>query len=415
MSDIVQAGIGMPMQSAPRARRGPSLALALLLAAATLTLYVVFNYYRMGDLLYAWSKTLASYDYRQYLVMSKRWAMQYGHLVFLFSLLLLSRYIFIWDQVHPRLSKAIAVAMPYTIPIFIIHFPLLYFFAAITGHDPQNPLHEGRLLVLVLVTSVLFGVVCQRFKPLFDGLTDRLLAFVSSQRPAGDNTGASPLTISRSHSEFLKVVRFVATLSIAFGHYNFDQFSSFEIPGFDHWRRWAVPFFFMISGYFAMLSVDRSSGSALYDVVRRGTGIWYLALPMLLIVPLLDHIGFQADSWLYFLHSKFVSEEAGGPADLATYLITLVNSMLFLNESWIYKLMGLGLHQTGLRAFSNDSYWFLCYLIPFTVMMIVMRKVAGWQKYLWLFLLVAVFGPPMMMLAPLFFAGCLAYLIHKRY
>ena len=210
-------------------------------------------------------------------------------------------------------------------------------------------------------------------------------------------------------------MRFVATLSIAFGHYNFDQFSSFEIPGFDHWRRWAVPFFFMISGYFAMLSVDRSSGSALYDVVRRGTGIWYLALPMLLIVPLLDHIGFQADSWLYFLHSKFVSEEAGGPADLATYLITLVNSLLFLNESWIYKLMGLGLHQTGLRAFSNDSYWFLCYLIPFTVMMIVMRKVAGWQKYFWLFLLVALFGPPMMMLAPLFFAGCLAYLIHKRY
>lgn len=395
--------------------RGPSLPFALFLAVVTLALYVVFNYYRAGDLLYAWSKTLASYDYRQYLGMSKRWAMQYGHLLFLFSLLLLSRYIFVWDKTPSALTKLLNVVAPYTIPIFIIHFPLLYVFAAITGHDPQNPVHEIRLLLLVLVASIFFGMVCQRFKPVFDGVIGQFLKLVSSRHPPRQSQESSALTIAKSHSEFLRVVRFVATLSIAFGHYSFDQFSSFEIPGFDHWRRWAVPFFFMISGYFAMMSVDRSRGSALYDVVRRGTGIWYLALPMLLIVPLLDHIGFEADSWLYFLHSKFVSEEAGGPADIGTYLLTLVNSLLFLNESWIYKLMGLGLHQTGLRAFSNDSYWFLCYLMPFTVMMIVMRKVGGWPKYLWLFVLVAVFGPPMMMLAPLFFAGCLAYLIHKRY
>ena len=414
MTDLTHGSFDSPALDRPsRSRPGPSVLVAVLLALVTLTLYVVFNYYRAGDLLYAWSKTLADYDVRQYLVMSKRWAMQYGHLAFLFTLLLLSRYIFVADQVNPRLSKAIAVAMPYTIPIFIIHFPLLYFFAAITGHDPQNPLHEARLLLLVLGASVLFGFLCNRLQPAFDRFRGRLFGKPASS--ALSPAQGQALRISDSHSAFLRVVRFVATLSIAFGHYNFDQFSSFEIPGFDHWRRWAVPFFFMISGYFAMMSIDRARGGALYEIGRRVTGIWYLALPMLLVVPLLDHIGFRLDPLLYYLNSKFVSPEAGGPADLLTYVVTVVNSLLFLNESWIYKLMGLGLHQTGLRAFSNDSYWFLCYLIPFTTMLVVMRKVAGWRKYLWLTLLVALFGPPMLMLAPLFFAGCLAYLIHKRY
>ena len=67
-----------------------------------------------------------------------------------------------------------------------------------------------------------------------------------------------------------------------------------------------------------------------------------------------------------------------------------------------------------MRAFSNDSYWFLCYLMPFTAMLVVMRKLRGAAKYLCLIGLMALFGPPMLMLAPLFFAGCLAYLIHRQ-
>ena len=68
-----------------------------------------------------------------------------------------------------------------------------------------------------------------------------------------------------------------------------------------------------------------------------------------------------------------------------------------------------------MRAFSNDSYWFLCYLMPFTALLAVMLKVEGWRKYLWLVVLAVFFGPPILMLAPLFFSGCLAYLIHKRF
>lgn len=394
--------------------RGPSLPLALLLAGLVLALYVVFNYIRAGDSLYAWSKTLASYDYRQYLGMSKRWAMQYGHLAFLFCLLLLSRYIFVWDRVPALLSKALNAVAPYTIPIFIIHFPLLYFFAAITDHDPKDPGDQILLAALVLGTAILFGRVCIAGKPAFDEMWRHVLARISSREAAEAPPTATALKVTRSHSVFLQAVRIIATLSIAFGHYSFDQFSSFEIPGFDHWRRWAVPFFFMISGYFAMLSLDRARGGALTVLFRRYTGIWYAALPMLLIVPIVDHIGFATDPLLYALHVKFISPMGGGPADLENFLLTLFNSLLFLNEIWIYKLLGLGTELGGVRAFSNDSYWFLCYLMPFTAMLVVMRKLRGAAKYLCLIGLMALFGPPMLMLAPLFFAGCLAYLIHRQ-
>jgi len=398
-------------------RRGPSVTQALLIAAAVMAVYVVFNYYRVGDLLYDFSKTLASYDYRQYLGMSKRWMMQYGHAVFLFVFLILTRFIFVWDKVPAKLSRAIAIAIPFTVPIFIIHFPLLYFFAAITDHDPRSTFDQVRLLVLVLSASIAFGILCNRAKPYFDALQKWVMARLAPRNPERviQVDPSKALKITKSHSEFLKVVRTVATLSIAYGHYNFAQFSSFEVPGFDHWRRWAVPFFFMISGYFTMLSLDRARGGTLQILFRRYAGIWYAALPMLLIIAVLDRIGFQADPLLYYLHEKFVTPLEGGPADLRGFLFTLVNSLLFLNEIWIYKLLGWGTELGGVRAFSNDSYWFLCYLLPFTALLVVARRCAGPMKYVWLMVLCAFFGPAILMLSPLFFSGALAYQIHKRY
>ena len=131
-------------------------------------------------------------------------------------------------------------------------------------------------------------------------------------------------------------------------------------------------------------------------------------------MPVLDHIGFRADPLLYYLHTKFVTPAEGGPADLSGFVWTLFNSLLYLNEIFLYNWLGLGTELGGMRTFSNDSYWFLTYLMPFTAMLAVMVNLKGPRKYLWLLLLALFFGPPILMLAPLFFAGSLAYLIHQR-
>ena len=68
--------------------------------AASLMLIILVGYVgiffafdaQMG--LYKLSKQFATYDHRQYLGMSKRYLPQYAHMLFLFSLLLLSKYVF---------------------------------------------------------------------------------------------------------------------------------------------------------------------------------------------------------------------------------------------------------------------------------------------------------------------------------
>ena len=400
--------------------RQPSVGLALALVGVTLFGYVLFNYYRVGDDLYAWSKTLASWDLRQHLGMSKRWAMQYGHLAFLFVLLVLSKYVLVGDGKAGAFSRFVRSVDPYTLPLFIFHFPLLYFFAALIGHNPNDSGDRILLFVSVLAASLLFGKLCYLVKPLFDRMRTavgaRLAVYDALSDPLPDGAGrraeAAPLT--RSHSDCLRLLRLIATLSIFYGHYTFAQFSSSILPGFDHWRRWAVPFFFMVAGYFAMRSLARHSDGILADIWNRYTSLWFVALPMLLIVPVLDHIGFRADPLLYYLHTKFVTPAEGGPADLAGFVWTLFNSLLYLNEIFLYNWLGLGTELGGVRTFSNDSYWFLTYLMPFTAMLAVMVNLKGPRKYLWLPLLALFFGPPILMLAPLFFAGSLAYLIHQR-
>ena len=395
----------------------PSRSVALFLAAAILSGYVVFNYYRVGDELYVLSKTFASFDYRQYLGLSKRWLVQYGHIAFLFPLLVLSKYIFLGDGLPRPFRRFIDIVLPYTLPIFIIHFSLLYFIAAITDHDPHNPVDEIFLFCAVIATSALFGRLCLYLKPLFDQVQKQALDYFARRQAKVAHDGKmswAKYRVTGSHSEFLKLTRIVATFSIVLGHFSFPQFSDFDIPGFDHWRRWAVPFFFMVSGYFAIMFMDRSKYGALGAVFKRYTSLWFAALPMLLIVPILDHIGFAVDTGLYLKHDTFVVPEEGGPADLPEYFATIVSSLLYLNEIFIFNLLELGTTLGGVRAFSNDSYWFVCYLMPFTALLTVMCRAEGWAKYFWLVVLAAFFGPPILFLSPLFFAGCVAYLIHSR-
>lgn len=392
----------------------PSVRLALALVGVTLFGYLLFNYYRVGDDLYAWSKTLASWDLRQHLGMSKRWAMQYGHLAFLFVLLVLSKYVLVSDRPAGLVSRLVKLIDPYTLPVFIFHFPLLYFFAALTGHNPNDSGDRILLFAAVLASCIVLGKLCYLVKPVFDRLRNHVSARLAASSAAGKEVRVEASPLTSTHSDCLRLLRLIATLSIFYGHFTFAQFSAVMLPGFDHWRRWAVPFFFMVAGYFAMRSLARRSNGILADIWNRYTSLWFVALPMLLVVPVLDHIGFDLDPLLYYLHTKFVTPSEGGPADLAGFLWTLFNSLLYLNEIFFYDWLGLGTELGGVRAFSNDSYWFLSYLMPFTAMLVVMVNVTGPRKYLWLLFLALFFGPPILMLASLFFAGCLAYLIHQR-
>ncbi len=383
----------------------------------TLAGYALFMYLRLGEDLYQWTKTLAPYSLRQYLDMSKRFALQYGHLVFLLVILYLSKFLLTGDRTPAWLVAFIRHARPHTLPIFVFHVPFLYFFAAIWSHDPANALHETALAIATLLACILAGRLCLFLKPVAYRLTPPMAAVIDKMFPEDQRiaTPYMPEEATGSFSNFLHLLQILAMATVLIGHFTYPEFSTLDLPGMDAWRRWAVPFFFVTSGYMAMMSIDKRAGSVGNLIAGRITSLWIVVVPMLILTPILDHVGYAMASWIYEANEKYIDVEAGigGPVDLIGFLVTFVNSSLFLNEFIAFKLAGFGTVEGGTRAFTNDAFWFLCYLVPYVILLVIGVKTSGIRRILWLAGLSIIFGPPIMLLAPLFFGGCFVYVLHR--
>lgn len=252
-------------------------------------------------------------------------------------------------------------------------------------------------------------------KPAYDKCEAKALTFLTEKYPVKVEVERVPLRLTQAHSQYLNFVKIVSMGAIVLGHFSFKEFTIYSLPGFDGSApRFAVPVFFMLSGYFLMLSIDRSMVSAPVLFFRRFWSLYYLIVPMLLFVPLLDNIGYAEGAQFYQYDDYYVFERERGSLGVPIFLATWVNSLLYLNEIWLYTLSGLSDLRGGIVAFSNDPYWFICYLIPYTLLMIVWRMVQGSKRYIIISLICLIIGPPILMLAPLFFVGSLAYILHKR-
>jgi len=389
---------------------------AIILSVLTLAIYSAYILSGTAEWLYQWSKTFAPYEIRQHLGISKRYLLQYGHTVFLFILLVLSRFIFNMPTAFPISKKWVGTIAKYSPAVFLFHFPILFFLAAITDYDRTSNLAQFLLLGSVLLLCILAARASFLLKPFFDRTQSRCMEYLVRRYPGTDLIagGREPLKLDTVYSNFLNFVKAVSMGAIVLGHFSYEQFTIYQLPGFDGSApRFAVPVFFMLSGYFLMLSIDRTPLSAPVLFFKRMWSLYYLIIPMLLIVPILDQIGYSTGPDIYQFKDYYVFERERGPLGTPIFLATWINSILYLNESWIYTLAGLSSMKGGIVAFSNDPYWFMCYLLPFTLIMIVWRMVRGLQRVVVLFLVFVIIGPPVLMLAPLFFAGGLAYKIHK--
>lgn len=238
---------------------------AVVWSAMVLGLYAVYVASGAGQFLYEASKEWAPYSLRQHLGMSKRFMLQYGHVVFLFGLLVLSRYIFVSQTKLAIYGTGLRWANKYSTSVFLFHFPILFFVIAVVQYDPTNLAHQGLLISGTLILCVALGGMCFRFKPWFDQKQSQVLQKIEKHfpRPASTKNLATPLSLRTSHSEYLTLVKLVATVCVVLGHFSYDQFTNLNIPGFNGSApRFAVPTFFMISGYFLMMSIDRTQAGA---------------------------------------------------------------------------------------------------------------------------------------------------------
>lgn len=398
--------------------RAPSRNTAIVFSIVIFAFYCLYVYSGAGQALYEWSKTFAPYSVRQYLGMSKRYLLQYGHVVFLFALMVLSRYIFVSPNGLRVYGPSLRWLNHYSTPIFLFHFPILFFIVAVTPYDRTNLFHQIGLLVATLSFACALGRVCFYFKSHFDRWQKQVLAALDRRFPRPDNlkTSTVPLSITQSHSEFLTLAKLVATMCVVLGHYSFETFTSFKIPGFNGSApRFAVPMFFMVSGYFLMMSIDRSRSGFMAVTVKRAFSLYYIVIPMLIVTLILDNIGYRANAIVYEFTDYYILHHLRRPYVPSEIVVVFISSITYMNESWIFNLLGLYPELGGMRAFSNDPFWFMCYLIPFSAILAVLRLTKLVQAILLLIPICLIIGPPVLMLAPLFFSGSVAYFIHKKW
>ena len=142
-----------------------------------LVLVITIERTGIGETAYLESKSWASYDWRQYLGMSKRFAWQWALVPGLFLTMLASKYLIYW-QPREGLVAWFRSAARHSLPIYIFHFSMIYLVHSMmpdyrntwTSPDPYL------MMVLAAALTLLLSWLCYRYvKPIADRLIARIL------------------------------------------------------------------------------------------------------------------------------------------------------------------------------------------------------------------------------------------------
>jgi peptidoglycan/LPS O-acetylase OafA/YrhL len=193
-------------------------------------------------------------------------------------------------------------------------------------------------------------------------------------------------------SLYLDAVRVVAALLVIVYHSNLRLLTTDKLPLSGHGHG-AVIVFFVLSGYvIAWITATRETTPHAYWTSRLAR-FYSVALPVVLVTPLLDVAGASLAPQFY----------AGATThDLAA--VRIVASLAFLNEWWALSIM----------SFSNVPYWSLCY--EFWYYALYAAWCFGGARRRWLvgsgLLLV---GPKIVLLAPVWLLGVVLYRWQRWY
>lgn len=196
--------------------------------------------------------------------------------------------------------------------------------------------------------------------------------------------------MTREFSIYLDIVRFLAALTVYLHHLNLRAISVRKIP-FGNLADFGVLAFFLMSGcVIAHVAETKERRLGLY-AASRAARIYSVALPVILLTPLLDMLG----------------RALGGAAGAALYdgypssdaAARMLVSAAFLNEVWGWSVL----------LFSNGPYWSLSYEVAYYAGFALFFYFGSRWRYLALALLALLAGPKIALLAPIWVAGIWLY------
>ncbi|WP_395403790.1 acyltransferase family protein [Pseudoduganella sp. UC29_106] len=192
--------------------------------------------------------------------------------------------------------------------------------------------------------------------------------------------------MSRQLSLYLDLLRFLAALTVLVSHASGHTLGGRVLPvSLGHN---AVIVFFLLSGYVIAHVADHKERSPRAFWISRFARVYSVALPAILLTPLVDQIGLHIDPGFY----------AGGMTTHDYSLVRIVASLGFVNELWFVSIM----------PFSNSPYWSLCYEMSYYLLFAI-YTFAGQRRWFWLALAALVIGPKILLLAPIWLVGVVLY------
>lgn len=192
--------------------------------------------------------------------------------------------------------------------------------------------------------------------------------------------------MSRAFSIYLDLLRFVAACLVVIYHSNSRLIVEKILP-FSSYGHSAVIIFFVLSGYVIAYATATKEQRARDYWASRLSRIWSLAVPTILLTPVLDMIGESLAPGLY------AGNTTHGLAPLR-----ILTSFLFLNEIWSISIM----------SFSNIAYWSLNYEMWYYVLF-ALFVFGGRRRWLWISLVALLLGPKILLLAPIWLLGVALY------
>lgn len=220
----------------------------------------------------------------------------------------------------------------------------------------------------------------------------------TARRPGGERPVEQRVGIPGQFSVFIHLWRSIATLAVFLGHatrpdilFNVD----FSLIG-----RATIPTFLIVSGYFTTMSFAHG-GRFVKKVAKRYFNMWVFFVPASALVLAMDVHLISVES-VITTRDKFDAD-----LSFARIAADLFDMATFSGEYWRE-------HPKGQGVFSNEAFWTMDYIMGYTVLTAALYLLTGWQRIVAVVLTCAIVGPTVLLLAPLWFAGVLAYETHRR-
>jgi peptidoglycan/LPS O-acetylase OafA/YrhL len=201
--------------------------------------------------------------------------------------------------------------------------------------------------------------------------------------------------MNRQLSAYLDLVRVVCAVVVVLSHLGHGHLVGGYLWPFTFFGNEAVMAFFVLSGFvIAFVTDQREQTLAIYAAARLAR-LYSVILPAMLLTLVLDSVGqaINADSYLN-------SHAASGGSAVSGYLLSAV----MLNKSW-----SLDQHFGSDGAYWSIPYEFWYYFIFGAVMLL-----KGWTRVVFTSIGLAIAGPKIVILLPVWMLGVGAYHLHKH-